>query len=259
VRALLLTRRWLGFTVLAVVVAAGCVRLGLWQLHRAEQRSAATAAVSERTARAPVPVRDLLEVDRRPDASIQWRRVTASGRYDAASTLLLRNQVLDGRTGYHVVVPLMLDDGSALLVNRGWVPRTGPATAPVAVPEPPTGQLTVTGRVRTGDRVADDAGLERSDQPQPSVGRLDPSRVAAGRPLLGGYVELIAEDPRPGQTPTPVPPPQGRNPGINYSYAAQWMLFAVVGVVGWWFLLRRERDHAAQASVDGGATLTRTG
>jgi len=36
----LLTRRWLGLLALALAVAAACVLLGRWQLHRLEARHA---------------------------------------------------------------------------------------------------------------------------------------------------------------------------------------------------------------------------
>ena len=37
--------------------------------------------------------------------------------------MLLRNRVRDGEGGYDVLTPLVLDDGTAVVVDRGWVPR----------------------------------------------------------------------------------------------------------------------------------------
>ena len=65
---------------------------------------------------------------------MQFRRVTATGTYDSAHQSLLRNQTVNGVTGYLVVTPLRTDDVT-LLVVRGFV--TGPSgsvTAPVAPP-----------------------------------------------------------------------------------------------------------------------------
>ena len=52
----------------------------------------------------------------------QYARVRATGRYDAAHQLLVRNRPLEGQVGYYVLTPLVTDAGPALLVDRGWVP-----------------------------------------------------------------------------------------------------------------------------------------
>lgn len=253
-RALLRTRRWLGFTALAVAVACACVALSLWQLGRAEERSARGAAIEQRTQQPPRPVERLLPVGERVAADAEWRPATAAGRYDPAGTLLLRNRTLEGANGFHVLVPLVLDDGSAVLVDRGFLPRTGPATEAVPVPEPPPGQVRLTGRVRPGDRVDGVGGLDRSSRPQPSVSRVDVRALAvdAPYPLRGGYLELVEEVPAPAQALVPLPAPSGDNPGLNYAYALQWLVFAVIAVVGWFLLLRRE----ARGPEDAGGART---
>ena len=67
------------------------------------------------------------------------------GIFDPGEEVLVRSQVHDGIAGWHVITPLVLADGRAVLVNRGWVPLEMDA---VPVPAaPPSGQVTVTGWV----------------------------------------------------------------------------------------------------------------
>ncbi len=55
-----------------------------------------------------------------PDAS--WTRVTVTGRYDPSNIVLVRGRTVDSQVGFEIVTPLVLADGTAVLVDRGWVP-----------------------------------------------------------------------------------------------------------------------------------------
>ena len=61
--------------------------------------------------------------------------------------VLIRNRSYQGQPGFHVVTPLQLADGRALLVNRGWIPLTEDGSTPTP-PAPPSGPVVVTGRAR---------------------------------------------------------------------------------------------------------------
>ena len=241
--------RWLAFAAFAVVLALGCARLGLWQLARLEDRQAARALLEGNLAAPPAPVDDVLVPGRAPDPGQEWRRVTARGRYDAAGQVLVRNRSLEGAGGSYVLVPLRTDDGAAVLVNRGWIPRTPRASERVDVPPAPTGDVQVLARVRVGESVSDDAALGRAELPQPSVGRLDPLRIAsssAAGPVYGGYVELVEERPAPPLAPRLMPVPD-IGAGPHLAYGMQWFLFAVFTLGGFVVLLRRELREAVAA------------
>lgn len=121
-------------TFATVIVMAGLVSLGFWQLRRADEKQAllATLAAGQKTTAV------LTEVNA---ASLpRYQRVTASGRYVSAQQVLLDNMPSGtGKPGYHVLTPFVLDDGAVLLVDRGWVP-VGPDRSvlpEVAVEETP--------------------------------------------------------------------------------------------------------------------------
>src|SRR5688500_3689176 len=108
--------RWLVGTVLVLLVAVLCIRLGFWQLDRLAQRRARNALVEQRQQGDAGP----LPAD--ADEAL-YRRVTVTGEYDPEREEIDGGRAMDGRPGEHVLTPLRLDDGREVLVNRGWVPN----------------------------------------------------------------------------------------------------------------------------------------
>lgn len=232
----LLTPKWLLGHVIVVAVAALFVSLGLWQLERHEQRTTRNALVAERMS---VPPADLAEVAG-ADEALDYRRVTLSGRYLAEEEVLLTPRAWQGRPGHHLLTPLRIDDGHAVLVVRGWVPFELDAP-PVAQAAPPEGEVRVTGLLFP------DEPPERFAPPIPAEGHLTSvSRVDVGRlqrqvdePLRPYYVQLQEQDPPAGgEVPLLVEPPE-LSAGNHFSYAVQWFLFAGVGLIGYPALVRR--------------------
>ena len=252
----LLTRRWLGLLAVAVVVAASCVLLGRWQLHRLESRHAANDLVTRNSAAPPAPPAELLVVDRGPDRAHQWRRVRASGRYDTAHQLLVRNRPYDGSFGYHVLVPLVTERGPALRVDRGWVPNGPSASEPPDVPAPPAGRVTVVARLRPSEPAS-----TTGTPPAGQVTRIDVStiRQALPYPVYGGFGELTRELPAPRRAPALLPLPE-QSEGPHLAYAVQWFLFAGLALGGYVVLARREAaDREAAAGGRPAVVAVRVG
>ena len=91
----------------------------IWQLHRLASKRAFNAAVAAGTSAPPAPVEALAGLG----ASAAYHRALATGRYDAAHELLFYGRGnANGDPGSDVLTPLVLDDGSAILVDRGWIP-----------------------------------------------------------------------------------------------------------------------------------------
>jgi surfeit locus 1 family protein len=122
----------LAVTLATIGVIALTVSLGNWQHRRAEEKTALAREFDIRAAAAPVAMPASL-VDA---GGLEFRRVSAVGRFDAAKTFLLDNKVIAGQAGYHVITPFGLA-GSELymLVDLGWIPA-GPSRD--VLPEVPT-------------------------------------------------------------------------------------------------------------------------
>ena len=116
-----ITLRRLVVLLAALAGALGTARLGLWQLDRAAQKTALFQAQQQ----ASLPVLAQAQLARQPaevDAQL-YRRVQIEGRWLDSSTVFLENRQMNGAPGFYVVTPLLLDDGDAVLVQRGWLPR----------------------------------------------------------------------------------------------------------------------------------------
>ncbi|GAA3789252.1 SURF1 family protein [Sphaerisporangium flaviroseum] len=245
----LLTPRWLALHVLVLVLIPSFLLLGRWQFGRYEERSAASDVATGNLAAPTVPLTSIDKPGAEVPPSLKFRSVTATGRYDPAHELVVRRRTQNSRPGYFVLTPLVMADGTAVVVNRGWV-KIGPtADSPPEVPPPPAGEVSVTGRLRPAE-TEDSTGInDRSGLPARQVLLINTPNLARTMPyrLFGGYVELTEQRPGTAPAPDPVPPPDlGGGGGLNLAYSVQWWLFIGIAVGGWVLLIRREA-HDLQA------------
>src|SRR5512139_1479489 len=75
-------RKWLLATLLVVAGAALCVRLGIWQLDRLDQRRVFNHQVESMRAMSPL---DLNQQAPEDIATMEWRAVKVQGKYDFAN------------------------------------------------------------------------------------------------------------------------------------------------------------------------------
>ena len=117
------------------------LRLGFWQLDRAQQKRALQADYDVRIAIGPVSLGgQTWSVE-----EARFRRIEVKGHYDRAYQILLDNRVYKGAVGYHVITPLHITGSRyRVLVNRGWVP-VGRDRQHLPVIDTPVDELTVTG------------------------------------------------------------------------------------------------------------------
>ncbi len=205
-------RRDVTLAVVAVVVATGCVFMGKWQLNRLAQRRARNAVLAARLELPPLPVSRDLTAD-----SARQRRVVAQGVYEYSAERTWPGRSFQGTPGVALVTPLRLADGSAVLVDRGWVPSPDAFHVDHSLyREPDT--ATVTGIALI-----------------PPRGRGDVA-VAGFLPFV---VQLESPDPTRG-LPRRWPPPTFDD-GPHLSYAIQWFSFALIALVGTAALIRKGR------------------
>ncbi|MCM2577509.1 SURF1 family cytochrome oxidase biogenesis protein [Streptomyces meridianus] len=247
----LLSRQWVILTLVGLVLIPVMIQLGFWQLHRHEHRVAQNELISGNLAARPVPVQKLTAPGRTVPRAETYRPVTATGSYDTRHEVVVRQRTAaDGqKIGYHVLTPLVLPDGRAVLVNRGWIPSGDDLTEFPQVPAAPKGRVTVTGRLMPDETTAASGIKDRTGLPPRQVMLIDSGQQAKrlGRPVTGGYLQLTATSPEPsGQGPELLPEPDHSSIGPHMAYAVQWWLFAAGVPVGWVVLVRRElKDRRA--------------
>ena len=234
------------FLVVAALVAALCVRLGVWQLGRLGQRRAANALVSSRLDSA-VTTLDRLPAD---TALARYRRVRLRGTFDFDEELVLAGRSRQGSPGVNLLTPLRVAGrDTVVLVNRGWV------YSPDAL-EVERGrwreraEVELEGFVNTfQDPTAGPSTV--GSQPR-TIRRLDPAAMDSlvARPLPDYYVTATSPPLAPDGTPAaenaaPVrlaPPPLDE--GNHLSYAFQWFSFAAIALGGAGVVVWRGRRRA---------------
>lgn len=216
-------------TLATLLLLPVLLALGFWQLDRARQKAELQAAFAERSKQPPMP---LAEVDAADPANC-YRRVIVSGQYDGAHQVLLDNQVRAGQPGYHVLTPLRLADGGAILVNRGWI-ALGESRQALPDLAAPTEAVTVSGWLgqpaNPGLRLGDATGADRH---WPRVAPyVDYERLAAilGYPLHPALILLESEASH-GYERDWQPRFGGFGPERHHGYAAQWFALAAALVI----------------------------
>ncbi len=236
--------KWLLPTLLVFLGAALCIRLGIWQLDRLDQRRAFNAQVASMRAA------ELLDLNNDlPEniSTMEWRAVTVTGEYDFENQVALRNQYNGDQYGYHLITPLLFS-GTAVLVDRGFIPADGDSN-PVREAwrkYDEDGTVTVTGQIRLGQvkpafgGVAD--ALPESGEKLFVWNNLNLEQISAQLkfPILNIYIQPNVEI---GDTIPPIPyqPVVELTEGSHFGYALQWFSFAAILFLGYPFFLRRQK------------------
>ncbi len=239
----LFSLRLIASHLVVLAVAAGCVAAGLWQWERLQQVREHNALTEERMAADPLQLEDLVGTD--PDTeALEYRRVTATGTFRAGEEVVQRNQSYQGNQGLYVLTPLELDDGTPVLVQRGWVP-SGFDEPPLTQAPPPSGRVEVTGLLEPS---VDQPGFGARDPEEGTLQRVfhaDTSRL--DRQVEGELFPMVLrlQEPGPGdgELPLTVGDPE-LDEANHFSYAMQWYSFALLALItyGAW-LVRRLRRH----------------
>jgi cytochrome oxidase assembly protein ShyY1 len=227
-------------TLAAATIVVVTILLGNWQARRADVRGSLQRQ-AESMATAPA-----LEVRRAADVAVhdRYRHARATGEYDAPRQVWLDNRTHNGVPGFQVLTPLRLDDGSHLLVARGWIARStqpmssapGAASAPPA--PPPSSRVAVEGRLnQPPPRFLELKHVEPQDNVWQNLDLAEYARATglAVAPLILEQAQglpdgLIRDWPAPDL---------GRDKNVSYMW--QWYAFAGV-TVAFWLILGWRRD-----------------
>lgn len=240
--------KWIIRHLLVTALVIAMVLLGLWQLRRLDDRRNHNALVS---ARQDMPVADVRAVvpagaaaGDAPVEAVLYRKVRASGTFAGGDTVTVANRSLDGNAGGWVLTPLRFDDGSAVVVNRGFIRYD--AEGELVAPPPPRGAVTVTGLVFPSQFRGSFGPTDPSQGRLSVLARADIKRYAAqlDYSVLPAYLQ--AETTSPAE-PAPAPgrpalvslDPPALDEGPHLSYAVQWFIFSTIALGGYGLLLRK--------------------
>jgi surfeit locus 1 family protein len=241
-------RKWLILTLLVFAGTALCIRLGIWQLDRLEQRRAFNARFE--AARA-APMLNLNQIQPEYLPEMEWHAVTLTGEYDFANQVAVRNQYYGNQYGYHLLTPMLFPPSSgmaqaeAILVDRGWIPAEGNSTPADWRKYDEPGTVTVAGQIRRGQAKPAFGGV--ADVLPENGAKLEiwnNANVAwmarqMPYPILPIYLQPDV-DPTDTEPPIPFQPTIELTEGPHFGYALQWFTFATILFFGYPFYLRKQ-------------------
>jgi surfeit locus 1 family protein len=221
-------RLWL-FVTFAVLSAALFARLGVWQLHRRQERRARNALIISRL--------DSTEIDVTAvpgdTALARFRRVRVTGVPDYEHELIFAARSYKGSPGINLLTPVRYPGrDTAVIVDRGWVYAPDGATVDLAkwrdrdsvftgyVEElPSSGGATYTGKPHIIARLS-----------------LDVIRKALPYPVAPVYVVVLGDSAMAADRVArlSVPP---LDDGPHMGYALQWFAFALIALAGAGFVI----------------------
>ena len=231
-------KTWLKWLAVVTVFAIACGFLSNWQFHRRAEKLVLINRVIENYSTPVVPMEHLVPSRDAWNIDWEWRLVSVSGRFMPDKAILVRNRPNAGTPGFEQVVPFATVSGHVLFVSRGWLPTGSKQDSPDLNPLPSDSDRTIQVRLRPSEPKLD------REAPLGQAPNMDVARIAGSVQIVDYYAAYgrLAIDPvgdaalRPMQAPS-------QDEGNNFSYAIQWIAFAVMAFGALFWMIRVERDR----------------
>ncbi|MFL4472541.1 SURF1 family protein [Paeniglutamicibacter sp. MACA_103] len=251
----LASTRWIGWLLLVCLFATTFSFLGKWQMDRREGALTEISHVKRNYDAEPIPFAQAKELFTELPAEGKWTPVALRGSYVAQDQVVVRNRISGSRPGYEVLVPFRTQEGTTVIVDRGFLPiGNDNAGRPDAIPAPPAGTVEVKVRLKAGEPKLDRGA------PEGQLASIDLSTYAGqlGYPVsTGSYGLMYLEDPAPATAPTQMQRPE-EDEGPHLSYSFQWFAFGVLVFIGFGYaakqqarINREDREERAAAALRG--------
>lgn len=250
---------WILSHILIFILICVLVGLGFWQRDRYIEEQGKADDIAERANAPAQEFRRVMSPEwEHPNdvpESIRYTRVEAIGTFDVANEVAILNRSQNGAPGAWVLTPLVLDDGSAIPVIRGWIPFDPIATnPPFELALPPDGEVHITGAVQLTQERGSFGQIDPDEGQLASLARVDLDRFAQQLPydLHPAWVQLDGQTP-PQESIHPILVELSiTDPSQNFSYMVQWWIFALVAVIGYPLVLRMvgRQQQRSQVPID---------
>jgi len=234
------------------------IALGYWQRTLWKDRADSQGLVYAKLDAKPAAIDSADPLGHVVAQDQQWVAVSVTGHYDAAHRFAVRNRSQNENAGWYVVTPLVLPDGTAVLVNQGWIASsngTTPSTAMPTLPPVPSGTVTVNGWMQPDETTADTRITDDTNKlPTGEIALITKTDLQSRVPatLHDGSIQLNTSTPADtsATAPQPVPSPTYDNT-MYIAYMIQWWVFAIIMPTVWLKLLHREAQERTNRELVG--------
>lgn len=233
-------RRWGPWIAVVVLFSIATSLLSWWQFSRREERVERIEMVIANYDKPPVAMETLnWQLGDNGLTELEWTPVSVTGKYLPEQAVIVRNRPLSGQAGFLQLVPLVLQTGEILIIERGWIQAGSDITTPVSNPLPNAGEHELVVRLRA---------------PEPDLGRppvqgqlasINPAELSEtltpyGDVITDRYGRLVSESPGYENAPFAMPMPS-LNEGNHLSYALQWILFGLMAFAALFWAYRNDK------------------
>jgi cytochrome oxidase assembly protein ShyY1 len=229
-------KRFLGLTILAVVLVGICGKAALWQYDRHLKRSEYNQLIESNINR---PTLLEAEISSLNESDLAWRELKLSGTFQPQTEILIRNRYHNGEYGFGVITLFNSIAGKSYWIDRGWVKAGPDAKTPPKTQEITGEPVTIIGRIHT----------QRIDQQV--RGTFFASPIGNGESELKNwdnqnsissesiYLDLITGLPTKFTPDVPTELPV-LSDGPHLAYTFQWVIFALLVLLGYFLILRED-------------------
>jgi len=230
---------------LVILGMAVLARLGFWQLDRLEERRAFNMWVADQWRLDPFDINGAPLPDDLHE--LEYQRVQVSGEFDYSQQIALKNQNRDRVPGVNLITPLVLEDGRAILVARGWVSLAdGKPDVWSQFDEPSTEPIV--GLIQENQTLPNGEGGTIPEEAQREWFRIDIPAIQAQMPyeLMPVFILQLPEDDR---SITALPfrqEPIRLDEGSHLSYSIQWFMFALILGFGYTQFIRYQEARESR-------------
>lgn len=227
--------------MVALLLQPALWELSQWQWRRLHERQAHNSVIVKNQALEPASLDSVVKTSEDKTVIVdtyEWRRISVVGTWLTSQQVLVRKQSYESNLGFWVVTPFESSSGLTILVNRGWIAAANSALSSPDVLSPPNGKVEILGRTRI---VTPRSKPRPLDLPIGQVDGVQPDEVLASTAhVSNAYLELTASTPESRTTDLqPILAPEVTE-GPHRSYALQWIFFAIMTLIGWGVLVRKE-------------------
>lgn len=231
-------KRFIGVTLLALLLISLCLQAARWQFHRHEARHAKNLLIESninkniRESELLFNINDL--------ATIAWKKISLQGRFEPEHEILVRNRYHNDIYGYGVVTLFRSDSGKSYWVDRGWVKAGKDATTPPITQKVNSDSIGISARVRV-EKIENQLGGTIFAIPAKNgtniLERWNGSASVKTEPV---YLDLLSSDRSEFTPEVPTSLPEISD-GPHLAYTFQWIVFAILIGFGWFLVIREDR------------------